>query len=62
MFSKDGPHAWNTKKGNSRIDREVEVVASTQAKVEARASIEQVIAEEKTAIGERAVETKTETV
>ncbi|KAF2745447.1 general substrate transporter [Sporormia fimetaria CBS 119925] len=58
LFSKDGPKPWKTKKGHSRIDREVEVVANAQAKGEARASIERVIAEEKAALGGNKTDTQ----
>lgn len=26
MFSKDGPHPWDTKKGESRLEAEIEAV------------------------------------
>lgn len=47
MFSKEGPHPWKTKKGDSRITGEIEAVANAQSKGEARGSIEQVIEKEK---------------
>ena len=47
MFSKDGPHAWRTKKGSDHIHRDMEHVAAAQAKGEARASIERVARKEK---------------
>ena len=53
LFSKDGPHPWNTKKGNSRLDHEIEAVVTAQAKGDARASIEKVIQEEKNALSEK---------
>jgi hypothetical protein len=49
MFGHDGPKPWTTKKGHSRLDREVEVVVNAQVKGEARASIEKVIQGEKAA-------------
>ncbi|KAF2463201.1 general substrate transporter [Lindgomyces ingoldianus] len=52
LFSSEGPHPWNTKKGNSRIEREIEEVVNAQAKGEARASISKVIEEEKMAMAE----------
>lgn len=33
MFSKDGPWAWNTKKGNSRLAAEIEAVKARKTKV-----------------------------
>ena len=60
LFGKDGPYAWQTKKGHSRLDAEIDAVAgATVAKGEARASIEKVIADEKAAIsrGTKADET-----
>ena len=45
MFSDDGPHPWKTKKGHSRLETEMSVIATGQAKGEARASIEKAIAE-----------------
>lgn len=61
MFSDDGPPAWKTKKGHSRIDREVQEVISAQAKgEEARGSISKVIEEEKRGTTSH-VETKNET-
>ncbi|KAF2866807.1 general substrate transporter [Massariosphaeria phaeospora] len=50
LFGDDGPRPWTTKKGNSRIDREIEAVTHLQAKDEARASISKVIEEEKQAM------------
>ena len=47
LFSKDGPHAWQTRKGHSRLDVEVQAVVNAQAKGEARASIEKVIQQDK---------------
>lgn len=52
MFSSDGPRAWKTKKGHSRLDREIEEVVSAQTKGEARASISKVIEEEKAALSQ----------
>ncbi|ORY13680.1 and other transporter-domain-containing protein [Clohesyomyces aquaticus] len=43
----DGPRVWHTKKGNSRLDREIEEVVNAKAKREARASISRVIEQEK---------------
>ena len=46
MFSKDGPHAWRTKKGGSQLDALVDEVAEAQAekaglgKHEARTALE----------------------
>ncbi|KAF2639813.1 general substrate transporter [Massarina eburnea CBS 473.64] len=51
LFSKEGPHAWKTNKGHSRLEIEIEAVHDAQAKGEARASIEKVIAQEKDALG-----------
>ncbi|RMZ69161.1 sugar transporter [Pyrenophora seminiperda CCB06] len=47
LFSKGGPHAWQTKKGSEHLAQDVEQVAAAQAKGEARASIERVIRKEK---------------
>lgn len=47
LFSENGPHAWKTKKGDSRLDHEVQAVVNAQAKGEARASISEVINKEK---------------
>ncbi|CAO2650589.1 Nn.00g018810.m01.CDS01 [Neocucurbitaria sp. VM-36] len=47
LFSDDGPRAWRTKKGHSRLEDEMHAVATAQAKGEARASIERVIEESK---------------
>jgi hypothetical protein len=48
LFSKDGPHAWNTKKGHSRLDHEIQAVVDAKGKSEeARASISEVIEKEK---------------
>lgn len=58
LFSKDGPHAWKTNKGHSRLDHEIQAVATAQAKGEARASIERVIKNEK----EHMAEAKTDVV
>lgn len=50
MFSKDGPHAWRTKKGHSRLDREIQAVGDIKVKEDARATISKVIEEEKRAL------------
>lgn len=47
LFSSEGPHPWKTKKGDSRLDKEIEEVRNAQAKGEARASISKVIEQEK---------------
>ncbi|EDU39939.1 high affinity glucose transporter [Pyrenophora tritici-repentis Pt-1C-BFP] len=47
LFSKDGPHAWQTKKGSDHLARDIKHVAAAQAKGDARASIERVIKKEK---------------
>ena len=47
LFSKDGPHAWQTKKGSDHLARNIEHVAAAQAKGDARASIERVVKKEK---------------
>ncbi|KAF2146382.1 uncharacterized protein K452DRAFT_341028 [Aplosporella prunicola CBS 121167] len=48
MFSKEGPHPWKTKKGQSRIAEEVDHIKDTQAKgVEAGEIIREVIHHEK---------------
>lgn len=47
LFSDDGPRAWKTKKGQSRLETEAAAIASGQAKGEARADIEKVIADTK---------------
>lgn len=47
MFSKEGPHAWQTKKGSDHIHRDMEHVAAAQAKEDARASIERIARKEK---------------
>jgi uncharacterized protein YdaU (DUF1376 family) len=48
LFSKDGPHAWNTKKGDSRLDHEIQAVVDAKGKsAEARASVSEVIEKEK---------------
>lgn len=52
MFSKDGPHAWKTFKGQSRLDGEIEAVVTSQAKEEARASIGEIIGAEKQTPGQ----------
>lgn len=57
MFGDNGPRAWKTKKGHSRLETEAAAIASGQAKGEARASIDKVIAESKAAH-----ETRTEAV
>lgn len=44
LFSDDGPRAWRTKKGSERLHEEIDAVAVAQAKGEARASVEDVIA------------------
>jgi hypothetical protein len=56
LFSKDGPHAWKTKKGSDHIGQNTENVAAAQAKQEAQARIEMLAKKEK---GETA---RTETV
>ncbi|KAF2739894.1 general substrate transporter [Polyplosphaeria fusca] len=61
MFSEEGPYAWKTKKGHSRLDREIEAVTNAQARDEARASISKVIEEEKHVLAETR-EHKNETV
>ena len=43
LFSHDGPPAWKTTKGHSRLTEEMNLVGSGKAKEEARASIEKVI-------------------
>ncbi|KAF2690987.1 hypothetical protein K458DRAFT_426378 [Lentithecium fluviatile CBS 122367] len=60
LFSKDGPHAWKTKKGHSRLEHEVEAVANMQAKGEARASISEVVEKEKQGLA--GTKSQTETV
>ncbi|KAF1953322.1 general substrate transporter [Byssothecium circinans] len=50
LFSKAGPHAWKTKKGQSRLDAEMEAVVDAKIKGQARASLEKVLAEEKAAL------------
>ncbi|KAF2198329.1 general substrate transporter [Delitschia confertaspora ATCC 74209] len=64
MFSKDGPPAWKTKKGDSRIEREVEEVKHAQAKGDVRsASIGGAVGEKQpTAETREHVEPKTEAV
>ncbi|EFQ87359.1 hypothetical protein CFE70_002159 [Pyrenophora teres f. teres 0-1] len=47
LFSKNGPHAWQTKMGSEHLARDIEHVAAAQAKGDARASIERVIKKEK---------------
>ncbi|RAR07032.1 high affinity glucose transporter [Stemphylium lycopersici] len=47
MFSKNGPHAWRTKKGSDHIAQDMEHVATAQAKGDARASIERIAKKEK---------------
>ncbi|KAF1840956.1 general substrate transporter [Cucurbitaria berberidis CBS 394.84] len=47
MFSNGGPRAWQTKKGHSRVEQEASTIATAQAKGEARASIENVVAQSK---------------
>ncbi|KAH7130608.1 general substrate transporter [Dendryphion nanum] len=46
LFGKDGPHAWKTRKGHSRLDQEVAEVSNSKLHGEAKASIEKVIAQE----------------
>ena len=43
MFSDNGPRAWKTKKGHSRLTDEMEAVVTSKVKGEARDSIEKVI-------------------
>jgi sugar porter (SP) family MFS transporter len=45
MFSPGGPWAWQTKKGHSRLEQEVEEVKNAQAKGEARGSISRSVEE-----------------
>ncbi|KAF1837593.1 general substrate transporter [Decorospora gaudefroyi] len=47
LFSKEGPHAWRTKKGSENLDRDIEHVAAAQAKGTARAEVEKVVKKEK---------------
>ena len=47
LFSHDGPHAWKTKKGDSRLHEEMAAVSNAQAKDVARASIEKVVKADK---------------
>jgi hypothetical protein len=47
MFSKDGPHAWKTKKGSTNLERDVENVAAARAKGDALAAIENIAKKEK---------------
>ncbi|KAG9202876.1 hypothetical protein G6514_003899 [Epicoccum nigrum] len=46
LFSRGGPHAWNTKKGSERLQHEIDDVAHAQAKGDAIADIEAVKAKE----------------
>lgn len=46
LFSDNGPKAWKTKKGSEHLEQDIAAVANAQAKGEARASIEKVIASE----------------
>lgn len=46
LFSDKGPRAWRTKKGSERLHEEIDAVANAQAKGDARASIEDVIAKD----------------
>lgn len=57
MFSHDGPRAWRTKKGHSRLEQETNAVATAQAKGNARESIEKVVEQSRSGHG-----SKTETV
>ncbi|PSN73035.1 general substrate transporter [Corynespora cassiicola Philippines] len=50
MFSDDGPPAWKTKRGHSRLEDEIHAVSTAQAKDEARASISKAIEQEKAAL------------
>jgi hypothetical protein len=43
LFSDNGPRAWRTKKGDSRLHDEMEAVSNAQAKDVARSSIEKVV-------------------
>ncbi|KAI4614977.1 uncharacterized protein J4E92_007196 [Alternaria infectoria] len=47
LFSKEGPHAWKTKKGSDNLARDLENVAAAQAKGEALATINNVAKKEK---------------
>ncbi|KAH7095904.1 general substrate transporter [Paraphoma chrysanthemicola] len=47
LFSDNGPRAWKTKKGHSRLEEEVGAVTSAQAKDQARESIEKVIQQDR---------------
>lgn len=47
MFSKEGPHAWQTKKGSSHLAQDVENVVAAQAKGDALATIENIAKKEK---------------
>jgi hypothetical protein len=47
LFSKDGPHAWQTKKGSSHLARDIENVAAAQAKGDALQTIENIAKKEK---------------
>lgn len=38
MFSSDGPHPWHTRKGQSRLDAEIEAVLARQTKGESEAT------------------------
>jgi hypothetical protein len=43
LFSHDGPPAWKTKKGDSRLHEEISAVSNAKAKDVARESIEKVV-------------------
>jgi hypothetical protein len=43
LFSHDGPPAWKTKKGDTRLHEEISAVSNAQAKNVARSSIEKVV-------------------
>jgi MFS family permease len=47
LFSNDGPRPWKTKKGHSRLADEMTAVTTSQAKEQARSSIEKVIHNDK---------------
>ncbi|RYO29180.1 High-affinity glucose transporter [Alternaria arborescens] len=47
LFSKEGPHAWQTKKGSSHLAQDVENVVAAQAKGDALATIENIAKKEK---------------
>lgn len=54
LFSSGGPNAWQTRKGSERLAQEIDDVANAQAKGEARASIDRVIAKESAHHNEKA--------